>query len=143
MRLCLRVAIYWCCCCLTMGLLLTGRLAIQEFPLTAVELWQRSVALYAAPLLTSLFFLPLVLVDLLSHTNRFTGPLSRIRGGLRQAATGRPVAPVQLRSTDFLQDLARDFNACMARHEVAPGGLGAATGHPLTREESSVPSISG
>lgn len=66
-------------------------------------------------LVASLLLLPVVLLDVLRTTNRFSGPVFRIRNGLRHLAQGLPVAPIHLRRGDFWHELAEEFNAVAAR----------------------------
>ena len=49
--------------------------------------------------------------DTLKLTNRFAGPIMRLRNALGDARAGRHVDPLHFRGNDFWSSLADDFNA--------------------------------
>jgi hypothetical protein len=106
-------------CLLTMMLLLlgwgiiTGPIRPLNAHLTA--LW----TLYGPAAIASLLLLPLVTFDLLRLSNRFAGPMFRLRRSLHDLAQGRPVAEVRFRHGDFWQEFADDFNTVAARAQEA------------------------
>ncbi|WP_153558969.1 hypothetical protein [Roseimaritima sediminicola] len=59
----------------------------------------------------SLALIPAFIWDTLQLTNRFAGPIMRLRSALSAASEGRSVAPLKFRGGDFWQELADDFNA--------------------------------
>ena len=66
-------------------------------------------------LVTSLFvslmiLLPLFIYGSLRLSNRFVGPVKRLRRGLRELAQGRPFSPVKFREGDYWQELAEELN---------------------------------
>jgi len=65
-------------------------------------------------IVASLLILPLALRDLVYFSNRFVGPIVRIRRAMAQLADGQAVAPIKLRKEDFWQDLANSFNRIAA-----------------------------
>lgn len=111
----LRVAFYWFICLLTITLMLlcwriiTGpaRLFYTHFD----DMWFH----YGPPLVASLVLLPLVAVDLIRLSNRFVGPLLRLRRSMRALARGEEVKPIRFRDSDFWQEFADEFNAILDR----------------------------
>jgi hypothetical protein len=114
----LRALEYWFCCLATVGLahvvwnLATNRYAsLNEYFLDAWDFFLPAT-------IVSLLVLPLIMYDILKLSNRFTGPLYRVRRELRRLAAGEPVVPVRFRSDDFWLDLADEFNAAAQRMDV-------------------------
>ena len=111
----LRVAIYWVFCLLALSLMLlcwrilTGpaRLFYTHFD----DMWY----FYGSALVASILLLPIVLVDIVRLSNRFAGPLVRLRRSMRALARGEEVQPIHFRGQDFWQEFADEFNAIAAR----------------------------
>jgi hypothetical protein len=70
---------------------------------------------FGPALLMSLLLLPIVAVDVIRLTNRFAGPMLRLRRAMRTLAQGERVEPVHFRDGDFWGDFAEDFNRVLAR----------------------------
>ncbi len=64
--------------------------------------------------IASLLLLPIVLIDTLVLTNRFAGPIYRLRSSMRALAAGERVDPVRFRDHDFWQEIAQEFNTLSA-----------------------------
>lgn len=74
-------------------------------------------------------FLPFVIIttalipafvwDTLKLTNRFAGPMSRLRSALAEAGAGRSVPPLRFRDDDYWIGVAEDFNRVMDRARLA------------------------
>lgn len=79
--------------------------------------WQESTSLFAkqfAPiLLVSLALLPVFLLDAAKLSNRFSGPILRVRRALAAIAAGEEVQPLHFRQNDFWKSLAIDFNQAL------------------------------
>ena len=111
----LRVAMYWVFCLLSLSLMLlcwrifTGpaRLFYTHF----ADMWYY----YGPALVASFLLLPIVLVDIVRVSNRFAGPLVRLRRSMRALARGEEVQPIHFRGRDFWQEFADEFNAIAAR----------------------------
>ncbi len=68
------------------------------------------------PSMLAVFVLaPIFLRDLFKLTNRFAGPMVRLRRAMRDLAQGDDVAPIHFRDGDFWKDLATDFNRVVQR----------------------------
>ncbi len=57
--------------------------------------------------------IPAFVWDTLKLTNRFAGPILRLRSALADVRSGKSVAPLSFRNNDFWQQIALDFN-CVA-----------------------------
>jgi hypothetical protein len=123
----LRVMLYWMFCLLSISLMLicwnayTG--PSRRFIELATELYHR----YGPALSASLMLLPIVMMDVLRMSNRFVGPVLRLRRGLRDVAEGRPAQPLNFRDDDFWRDMANDFNRAAAHVARATAERSAAT----------------
>lgn len=63
----------------------------------------------------ALLLLPIALSDLTRVSNRFVGPVFRLRRQMEAAARGEHVEPVRFRDGDIWQDFADSFNALNER----------------------------
>jgi hypothetical protein len=115
----MRVVLYWVCCLLTITMMLivwrifTGpsRLFYEHFD----DMWFH----YGPALIASILLLPLAVLDILKLSNRFAGPLYRLRSEMRRLARGEEVDPVRFRRSDFWGEFAEEFNAIAQRlHEA-------------------------
>lgn len=110
-----RVIFYWVTCLITITLMLlcwqiaTG--PARLFYTHMEELWFHN----GPALVASFLLLPMVIVDLLRLSNRFVGPLVRLRRGWSSLAQGEPVLPIHFRKGDYWQEFADHFNATSAR----------------------------
>ena len=110
-----RVVLYWVACLITIALMLLcwdiingpARVFYMHFD----DMW----FYYGPPAIASCLLLPLVIVDIIRLSNRFVGPLLRLRRSMRALARGENVEPVEFRGGDFWHDFADEFNALRAR----------------------------
>jgi len=110
-----RVILYWVVCLVTMTLMLlcwrivTGpcRLFYTHFD----EMW----FYYGPALIASFLLLPLVIVDIIRLSNRFAGPMLRLRRSMRALARGEYVEEIEFRDADFWHEFAEEFNAVARR----------------------------
>jgi hypothetical protein len=140
-----RTAIYWMFCLFSISLMLicwnayTG--PSRRFVDLVADLFHR----YGPCLVASLILLPIALMDVVRLSNRFVGPVMRMRGALQELAAGRPVKPLHFRDDDFWQDLAGDLNEIavrLNRSETQPGESCKVTEELLANLESSGPCTS-
>lgn len=105
-----RVIMYWLVCLVTMTIMLlcwrivTG--PARPFYTHFDDMWFH----FGPALVASLILLPLVVVDILRVSNRFVGPLFRLRRSIRAVARGEKVKPLRFRDNDFWHDFADEFN---------------------------------
>lgn len=71
-------------------------------------------------LLVLLCLLPIFVFDAVKLSNRFTGPVLRLRNATRELANGQRPAKIVLRDGDFWKELAEDFNRAAERVSVPP-----------------------
>ncbi len=103
-----RVLLYWVLCLVSIQVIraiLSGVFLILNTPLDETS------NLWLSELLASLLFVPLVVCDVLRVTNRFVGPLYRLRREMHRLAQGESVAPVYFRNGDMGDEFAETFNA--------------------------------
>jgi len=120
----LRVVLYWVLCLVTITLMLlcwrilTGpaRLFYTHFD----DMWFH----YGPAMVASCIMLPLLVVDIVRLSNRFVGPLVRLRRAMRALARGEHVEPVSFREGDFWLEFAQEFNALLARVQRQQTGAG-------------------
>jgi len=116
----LRVVLYWIVFLVTLTLMLlcwrvfTG--PARPFYTHFDDMWFQ----FGPALVGSCLLLPLVVFDILRLSNRFAGPLFRLRRSLRALARGEIVRPISFREGDFWIEVAHEFNAALARlqHET-------------------------
>jgi hypothetical protein len=110
-----RVLGYWALYLFAIGVLMLGWQILSKPPAPFLvhlrNLWFDCVPVFAA----SCLLLPFLATDVVRFSNRFCGPLVRIRDGLRGLARGETVQPVQFRQGDFWQDLGDEFNAVVVK----------------------------
>lgn len=61
-------------------------------------------------LMVMVFLLPVFVLDTIKFSNRFAGPIYRLRHTIRSIAGGDPPPRLKFRDFDFWQGLAEDFN---------------------------------
>lgn len=88
----------------------------KNWPAVFGDSLQRFLPFY----LVSLALIPAFLLDTLKLTNRFAGPILRLRRGLANAACGRHVTPLYFRGSDFWQEIADHFNTVVCPDQIEP-----------------------
>ncbi len=112
-----RAILYWAACLIAITLMLlcwriiTGpaRMFYTHFD----DMW----FFYGPAAVASALLMPMVILDILRLSNRFAGPLVRLRRSLRDLARGEKVTPLRFRDGDFWQSIADEFNTVAARFE--------------------------
>ncbi len=72
----------------------------------------------------TLALIPAFVLDTLKLTNRFAGPIMRLRSALSDAKAGKHVEPLQFRESDYWQQIACDFNSILDRVQDSPSDTG-------------------
>lgn len=67
----------------------------------------------------TLALIPAFVWDTLKLTNRFAGPILRLRRALADASVGKAVTPLHFRTNDFWSEIAANFNTLLERQELA------------------------
>ncbi len=80
----------------------------------------RFLQLYLPVLIVSAALLPVFLLDAAKLSNRFVGPILRVRRALAEAARGDKVRPLHFRENDFWRSLADDLNNVLKLEASSP-----------------------
>jgi hypothetical protein len=122
----LRVVFYWVVCLITMALImLCWRLLTNPEKILFMRLDDMWFDYCQPALIASCLLLPMVLMDAIRFSNRFVGPLLRLRRSMRELARGENVKPIAFRDSDYWQELAEEFNAVRAKvlDSAAPSSI--------------------
>jgi len=114
----LRCLSYWAAILMTITVLLItwrsmsgpAKIFYEHFD----ELWNQ----YKLPFMASLFLLPLLLFDVAKLSNRFVGPMVRLRRSLHDLAHGEPIRLIHFRAGDYWSEVADEFNGVAARVQI-------------------------
>jgi hypothetical protein len=110
-----RVFAYGALYLFAIGVLMLGWRILSQPPapfLTHVRnLWFESLPIIVA----TCILLPFLATDIVRFSNRFCGPLVRVRDGLRRLARGDEAFPVEFRKDDFWRDMGDEFNAVVMK----------------------------
>ncbi len=110
-----RILLYWFLCLVASGtaliawMLLTGGPRVLFEPFT--DFWPQ----FAPAVVVSSLMLPILMFDCVRLTNRFAGPMFRVRREMRNLADGTPTHSIHLRTGDFWMEFADEFNAVRQR----------------------------
>jgi hypothetical protein len=112
-----RTVAYWgfCLIAVTLMLLLWRVISVpgRAFAFHVDWLWFH----YAPAAVASLLLLPIIVLDSMRMSNRFAGPLVRLRRAMRRLAEGETVQPINFRDDDFWSEFAEEFNRMLARQQ--------------------------
>lgn len=114
-----RVVMYWITFAVAVLLMQFCWIVLTARPTSSLDLLQRALSQCGPALLASALLIPLVMVDCLRLSNRFVGPIYRLRRSMREMAHGLEVEPIHLRRNDFWVELVDDFNRVAARQREA------------------------
>ena|SRR5687767_3751682 len=114
-----RVGLYWGTFAVAVLLMQFCWVALTARPASSLDLLQRALSACGPAIIASLLLIPLVLVDSLRLSNRFVGPIYRLRRALRELSQGIRTEPVVLRRDDFWHDLTDDFNRLIEKHNAS------------------------
>ena len=110
----IRVAVYWLFWLLSISLMIICWNAYTGPSRRFLELVTDLYFRHGPALAASLIVLPVVMMDALRMSNRFVGPIYRLRQGLRDLADGKPTQPINFRDNDFWRELGDEFNRAAA-----------------------------
>ncbi len=134
-----RIAAYWCFSVLTICLitLCVRAITYPDRPFLEYFAISEFFVQYGPLILTSSILVPLIMFDVVAVSNRFVGPLLRMRRSMRDLAAGNPVEPIHFREKDFWQEIAQEFNLVVARVRELERELAEARGEPQPEDEHS------
>ena len=117
-----RITLHWLSFVVStcMALLMWLMLFEQEPGQSWSDLFALFLQRYAPFLIISAAMLPVFLRDTLKLSNKFAGPIQRLRRAMSNLAEGSHVDPISFRKGDFLQGLATDFNQVLSRCQGIP-----------------------
>ena len=122
-----RTVMYWVLC-VTVVMVLAGLQAVwSSNGAPGPVLLSRTVLAFGPALIASLLVLPMVAFDSVRFSNKFAGPMHRLKRLARDLADGKPVEPVNFREEDYWKELADQFNrlaeeVTLLRKEREAGG---------------------
>jgi hypothetical protein len=111
----LRVFGYWSVTMITITCMVLSWQMVTSPPRPFVEHFVALWGQYGPAFLASVLLLPMIAIDCVRVSNRFAGPLYRLRRCMRDLTAGLPVPPVHFRDGDFWCDVADEFNAVSAK----------------------------
>ncbi len=111
-----RIAIHWVL--FVVGLVLLGVViqiitTVGDLPFSKTI--QYAVTSQIPVILVAMMLVPVFLRDTLRLTNRFAGPMFRLRGAIERLANGETNKPLNFRRQDFWQPVAESFNLVTAQ----------------------------
>lgn len=113
-----RILIHWVfflVCLVSLGTMVRVLVAVGNQPFS--EAW-RGAAISQIPALGVMFVLmPIFLRDTLKLSNRFAGPMFRLRTALKSLSDEGSTKPIKFRDGDFWQEAAEDFNEILGKIE--------------------------
>lgn len=92
---------------------------VMEGPLSGSQLTQKMWSKLGPTWVASILLVPIVVIDCIRLSNRFAGPIFRLRRAMKDVAAGKDVSPVKLRKGDFWYDFAEDFNRMLLERKAA------------------------
>jgi hypothetical protein len=120
-----RTVLYWFFLLAATSLIMVCISVVWEPGATLAEYYDRFLMRHGIVAFATLILLPFVLYDVLATSNRFAGPLFRMRQAMRDLTEGQHVEPIQFREKDFWRDVADEFNALAAYVEELKQQAGA------------------
>ena len=124
---------------LTFGLLFCWQMLVGD-PYASFSSHLQAIWARYAPFFIVLFLLvPAFMLDLIKLSNRFAGPIFRLRTVMKDWADGKEVRPIKFRDNDYWLDLADSFNTVLARAQAAEAQVGETTTSETTTSETTGP----
>lgn len=113
-----RLAIYWgCSIVVAFTLSIIVQCALDPHTPFLTQLSHAKTAIF--PIAAAfLLMLPVVMLDLTRLTNRFAGPVYRLKNAMRGYREGTFHGKVKFRDKDYWQDLADEFNLLVEQVEA-------------------------
>ncbi len=127
----LRILGYWLVTMITAVSMIVCWRMLTDSPRFLVTHFSEIVFYYGPAAVASILLLPLMVVDCVRVSNRFAGPLYRLRRCMRDLGKGLPVPPIHFRDGDFWLELADEFNLLSAKMQKLEQELADLKGTPL------------
>jgi sensor histidine kinase YesM len=110
-----RAVIYWMLCMLVVTYMAVCWLVLPKDPSSFGEFVMMTYDVLGPVLTTSVFVVPLIILDCIRMSNRFAGPVNRLHREIKQIANGQEAARIRLRKGDHWHEVADDFNRMLER----------------------------
>lgn len=106
-----RMIVHWLLfVALFMGLVIAVESGFRGPGTSIAEIVQQTLEKYAMPLIIMVALMPAFLYDAIKLSNRFVGPIYRLKKGLSSLAKCQETPELKFRKGDFWGELADDFN---------------------------------
>ena len=110
-----RLCLHWFLFMFANGLAILMWTRFLETPSESWEVTLRLALQRALPFaLISFALVPVFVLDAMKLSNRFAGPIVRVRRALAEIANGASPRPIEFRNGDFWKSLAQDLNRAFA-----------------------------
>ncbi|MGI9457346.1 MAG: hypothetical protein ACR2NU_12350 [Aeoliella sp.] len=110
-----RVTMYWLVAVTVLCLMAAVQVVLTDSAVGYELLANRVMIAFGPALIASVIALPLLLFDCVRFTNKFAGPMHRLRREVKQLADTGKAEPMDFRKGDFWYDLAVQFNRLAER----------------------------
>jgi len=111
-----RILLHWLVFCLVIILVAVFALmALGDVEKTITERVSQSFGQLMLLGIVMISLLPAFMLDTIRFSNRFVGPIARLRSSLRALAQGNSQQTLRFRGNDFWSDAAEEFNNVAAR----------------------------
>lgn len=131
-----RVTFYWLVSLTLMGLLIAIQIGLGSPNASFGVRMTRMVVSFGPALITSVLLLPLLLFDCVRFSNRFAGPMHRLRREFARLADTGEADRLHFREGDFWKDLADQYNRIAERTSRQQGGGEYPTQEPIANGAS-------
>lgn len=113
-----RIILHWFVfagCLITVNIMMRTIVTMSE--VAFIDALRMAAARQMSVVVVMLVMLPTFVLDTLKLSNRFAGPMYRLRNALVKIPAGEPPEPLAFRSGDFWSDVAEDFNRVAQDHQ--------------------------
>lgn len=110
-----RVTLYWLLGVTAMGVMVGVQVMLSSDSASADVLVSRTLLAFGPALVASMFVLPMMLFDCVRFSNRWAGPMYRLRGKFKQLADTGACERIEFRKDDFWYELGEQFNRVAER----------------------------
>ncbi|MGV3484430.1 MAG: hypothetical protein ACO1RT_08430 [Planctomycetaceae bacterium] len=113
-----RIVLHWflfAVCLVLVNIMMRTIVTITEVPF--LEALRTAAVGQLSVVVIMIVMLPMFLLDTMKMSNRFAGPMYRLRQALNRLNAGEPIKPLAFRAGDFWSDAAEDFNRVAQQHD--------------------------
>lgn len=113
-----RIVLHWfvfAICLITVNIMMRTIVTMSE--VAFIDALRMAAVRQMSVVVVMLVMLPTFVLDTMKLSNRFAGPMYRLRNALVKIPAGEPQEPLTFRSGDFWSDVAEDFNRVALDHQ--------------------------